>query len=104
MKLTTQPCPVCKKPGYVEVPRSEGVAYLIGVLRIQDAMPTTPVAVREQLLTGLHPACTHPSGCLCPPMCGACGLPTGDGVKANNGCEACADHVYECIGTDDEST
>jgi len=102
MMLKTLPCPVCHQPGEVEVPFEEGAAYMIGVLRIQDAMPTTPANIREQLITGLHPACTHPSGCLCPPVCGACGLPTGDGVKANNACEACADHVYECMGVGGE--
>ena len=57
MKVKTLPCPKCKKPGEVDVNEDEYRAMVSCQLHIQDAMPTTPAPIREQLITGFHPAC-----------------------------------------------
>lgn len=101
MEVDTPRCVTCGLGGTVTVPRSEYMALRIGVLHIQDAMPTTPVEVREQIMTGLHPTC-HMPGCLCPPVCGECGKPMGQ--SWNDGCEGCADHHWECEDNGDEPT
>ena len=55
--LTTPWCLWCGLGGEATVPKHEAAAFRIGVLHIQDAMPTTPPPIREQILTGTHPAC-----------------------------------------------
>lgn len=41
----------------VKVNRQEYMAFQMGTKRIQDAMPTTPAPIREQMMTGTHPEC-----------------------------------------------
>ena len=57
MKLYTPACVHCGHTGEIDVPEKEGEAYLSGIGHIQDAMPTTPAPIREQLMTGMHPKC-----------------------------------------------
>jgi hypothetical protein len=57
MKIMTRRCVTCGKRGMVEVDEAEGQSFINGVRHIQDAMPTTPAPIREQLMTGTHPAC-----------------------------------------------
>jgi hypothetical protein len=57
MIVETKTCPSCREPGSVDVDASEYRAFEYGRLLVQDAMPTTPAPVLEQLITGMHPAC-----------------------------------------------
>jgi hypothetical protein len=41
----------------VEIDESEYRAVVLGTQKIQDAMPTTPAPIREQMMTGTHPEC-----------------------------------------------
>jgi hypothetical protein len=53
----TRGCPQCKKLNEIEVDAKEYNEFLKGNQLIQDAMPTTPVHVREQLMTGIDQQC-----------------------------------------------
>ena len=57
MKLPTKRCMLCHEEGEVEVNDEEWIAALTSGKHIQDAMPTTPAPIREQLMTGTHPQC-----------------------------------------------
>jgi hypothetical protein len=57
MIVETMPCPSCHQPGSVDVDSREYYKLITSHLHIQDAMPTTPAPVREQLMTGMHPSC-----------------------------------------------
>lgn len=52
----TKRCPVCRGNGEVELPRPGFFRWRDGML-IQQALPDVPVDIREQLISGLHPAC-----------------------------------------------
>lgn len=52
----TKQCPMCRGNGEVELPRRGFFRWRDGML-IQDALPGLPVELREQLISGLHPAC-----------------------------------------------
>jgi len=56
MKVLTKTCMRCNKAGEVDVPE-EGYAKWKAGAFIQDAMPEVPAPLREQLITGTHPAC-----------------------------------------------
>jgi hypothetical protein len=55
MQIPTR-CPSCTKTFVIEVPDSEFEAWQGGVL-IQNAMPSVPADVREQLVSGIDPKC-----------------------------------------------
>lgn len=54
--LATPDCMVCGEGGFVEVPTSQYEARQNGAM-IQEAFPDMPAPLREQILTGTHPAC-----------------------------------------------
>jgi len=56
MKVLTKTCLCCSKTGEVDVPE-EGYAKWKAGAFIQNAMPEVPAPLREQLITGTHPAC-----------------------------------------------
>lgn len=58
MTVATKRCSLCNKVGAVTVDADEVAAWAGGRGPfIQVAMPTTPPEIREQILTGTHPAC-----------------------------------------------
>ena len=58
MTIATKRCFLCGQVGAVTAEASEVAAWAGGRGPfIQEAMPTTPVEIREQILTGTHPAC-----------------------------------------------
>jgi hypothetical protein len=75
MILETRNCTVCGMTGTVEVDDAEAAALREGINTarhspfsrvktvwadmqlIQNAMPTTPAPIREQIITGIHPEC-----------------------------------------------
>lgn len=57
MEIQTLPCPKCRQTGVVDVPDAEVAALVLGGGHIQDVMATTPAPIREQIMTGFHPAC-----------------------------------------------
>lgn len=54
--VVTRTCRVCGSTGRVAVP-VEGLREYVGGALLQDAFPTMPAPVREQVKTGMHPAC-----------------------------------------------
>lgn len=56
VRVITRRCGWCSQPGVVEVPRDGFEAWQAGVLA-QVALPSVDVAIREQLISGTHPAC-----------------------------------------------
>jgi hypothetical protein len=54
--VITEPCFVCGKDGAVEVPMEGFLRRQLGAL-IQDAYPDLDMALREQLVSGIHPQC-----------------------------------------------
>lgn len=56
MLVKTQKCLVCEEVGEVDVPSNAWAAYKSGMF-IQDAMPTVPAPIREQIISGTHPEC-----------------------------------------------
>lgn len=54
--MTTPTCHWCGNKGQVEVPKTGVHAYLGGAFA-QVAFPDTPAEVREQFISGTHPAC-----------------------------------------------
>tara|TARA_Y100001973_G_scaffold27114_1_gene40996 strand:+ start:1186 stop:1440 length:255 start_codon:yes stop_codon:yes gene_type:complete len=54
--VETKPCAICGERGKVTVPMRSYLLWCDGLL-IQDAMPNTPRADREQLMTGIHGRC-----------------------------------------------
>ena len=58
VKVPTRECMCCNQSGTVEVPKAEWEAWDNGRGPfIQHAMPSVSADVREQILTGTHPAC-----------------------------------------------
>lgn len=56
VKVSTPSCMFCGKGGTVVVPKAGIEAYQAGAF-IQDAFPRESADVREQIMTGTHPAC-----------------------------------------------
>lgn len=56
MMVKTKPCYLCGKTGAVSLPAAGVHRYTQGALA-QVAFPTTPAEIREQFITGTHPAC-----------------------------------------------
>lgn len=56
VEIETKECPLCGEKGWVSVPAHEYMLYLDGVL-IQDALVTTSLDIREQIISGTHPKC-----------------------------------------------
>ena len=54
--ISTPTCGICNKDGYVEATLEGYLQWNFGML-IQDAFPTMPAPLREQLKTGTHPEC-----------------------------------------------
>ena len=54
--VETPQCFVCGKTGEVEVPMKGFLIRQLGGL-IQDAYPDLDKALREQMMTGIHPEC-----------------------------------------------
>lgn len=54
--VRTRKCLVCGLSGNVVVPDAEYRAWQDGKL-IQDAIPSLPKELREQLISGTHPEC-----------------------------------------------
>jgi hypothetical protein len=51
-------CSLCMKPNTLEnLPADPLLHWLMGLDNIQHLMPTTPIGVRESLLSGSHGAC-----------------------------------------------
>ena len=57
LTVTTRPCEFCGKPGEVPVPEDGFFAWADDMVLIQDAMPTVPRGLREQLISGTCPDC-----------------------------------------------
>ena len=55
-RVETKRCPVCRLKGEVFVPEAGMRDWREGML-IQDAMFDVRPEIREQLMTGMHPAC-----------------------------------------------
>lgn len=56
IKVITPRCIWCGHGGEVSVDREEFFQWRGGAL-IQEAMPTTPQEIREQMISGTHPEC-----------------------------------------------
>lgn len=56
VKLTTNPCYVCKEESVVEITREEYMAVAKGT-PIQDALPDRDPGFRETLISGTHNDC-----------------------------------------------
>jgi hypothetical protein len=54
--VETEPCFVCGESGQVEVPMKGFLMRQLGAL-IQEAYPDLDKALREQMMTGVHPEC-----------------------------------------------
>jgi hypothetical protein len=54
--VITDPCFVCGEQGQVEVPMQGFLIRQLGGL-IQEAYPDMDTALREQLVSGIHPEC-----------------------------------------------
>jgi hypothetical protein len=54
--MRTPVCGICSQEGEVEVPAIGFMARQIGAL-IQDAFPDLDKTLREQIVSGTHPAC-----------------------------------------------
>lgn len=54
--IVTPRCSVCHEAAALSVDKDSYEAWKGGML-VQNAFPTMPRAVREQLITGIHPAC-----------------------------------------------
>jgi len=54
--IATIPCLYCGLPGTVEADEGDVKNWIEGEL-IQVALPYLSIALREQLMTGYHPAC-----------------------------------------------
>jgi hypothetical protein len=54
--VETPVCGMCGTSGTVEVPAVGFLQWNFGML-VQEAFPDVDVAIREQLKSGLHPAC-----------------------------------------------
>lgn len=52
----TKPCPHCGKTGIISIDEDQLFKWLSGSL-IQEAFPSLPSSLREQLMTGMHPEC-----------------------------------------------
>lgn len=52
----TPPCIVCHKTGTIKVLREHLEQYEAGT-KVQHAFPEMPAELREQIMTGTHPAC-----------------------------------------------
>jgi hypothetical protein len=52
----TPPCLICRQTGTLAVTRAEASALHRGEL-VQDVLPTLAGPMREQLISGIHPAC-----------------------------------------------
>lgn len=57
VRLVTPQCGVCGRTGIVEVPALGCIRRLRDGATVQDAFPELPRALREQIVTGTHPAC-----------------------------------------------
>ncbi len=56
IQVQTPMCCYCRKIGHIELSRKE-IKDLESGLLIQDALPEQSADVREQLISGTHPAC-----------------------------------------------
>jgi hypothetical protein len=63
IEVRTIVCPVCNTDGVVCVDQDEFEALKTNDGLIQDVMPTTPSAIREQLKTGIHGECWKAISC-----------------------------------------
>lgn len=54
--LNTKPCIHCGKKGSVMVSGEGYLAYINGAF-VQDAFPDLALDLREQIISGTHPAC-----------------------------------------------
>ena len=54
--LLTPKCVVCELTGQLMVPLDGVLAYYRGA-HVQDAFPNLSASEREQVVTGIHPAC-----------------------------------------------
>ena len=52
----TRRCPVCLKPGFVDVKEDELFTYLRGEY-VGTAFKSLTIPLREQIISGVHPAC-----------------------------------------------
>lgn len=56
IQVQTPMCCVCRKLGTIELSRKE-IRDLESGMFVQDALPGQSAVVREQLISGTHPAC-----------------------------------------------
>lgn len=56
IQVMTADCSVCKTRGTIEVDEERYNAWRAGTF-IQDAFPDMDKALREQLISGIHPSC-----------------------------------------------